>query len=196
MDTTLQLYRTHFGSHRFTRSLVQGAAFLAASLIAIFAAVSFATENASNHVADLVLSNVGPYNVRFAFVYGTFIEFAILAALLAHRPNRLPFALKAMALFLLVRAVFISLTHIAPSPIDPVKPAPFLNAIFFGGDQFFSGHTGLPFLAALTFWHMPFWRYFLSRLDRVLRRDRAAWPRFGYRDPGISRPPPYTPMLT
>jgi hypothetical protein len=41
-----------------------------------------------------------------------------------------------------------------------VKPAPFLNAIFFGSDQFFSGHTGLPFLAALTFWHMPFWRYF------------------------------------
>lgn len=84
----------------------------------------------------------------------------ILSALLAHRPNRLPFALKAMALFLLVRAVFVSLTHIAPSPIDPVKPAPFLNAIFFGSDQFFSGHTGLPLLAALTFWHMPFWRYF------------------------------------
>jgi hypothetical protein len=160
METTIQLYRNLFRNHQFTRSLAQGAAFFAASLIAIFAAVSFATANASNPVADLILSNVGPYNVRFAFVYGTFIEFAILIALLAHRPNRLPFALKAIALFLLVRAIFVSLTHIAPSPIDPVKPAPFLNAIFFGSDQFFSGHTGLPFLAALTFWHMPFWRYF------------------------------------
>jgi hypothetical protein len=65
-----------------------------------------------------------------------------------------------MALFLVVRAVFVSLTHIAPSPIDPQKPAPFLNAIFFGSDQFFSGHTGMPFLIALCFWHMPQWRAF------------------------------------
>jgi hypothetical protein len=59
-----------------------------------------------------------------------------------------------------VRAVFVSLTHIAPSPIDPQKPAPFFNSMFYGSDQFFSGHTGLPFLAALCFWHMPQWRYF------------------------------------
>jgi len=139
---------------------LEGAAFLAASLIAIVAAVSFATSNASNYVADLVLRNVGPYNMRFAFVYGTFAVFAITVALLAWRPNRLPFALKAIALFLVVRAVFVSLTHIAPSPIDPQKPAPFLNAMFYGSDQFFSGHTGMPFLGALCFWHMAQWRFF------------------------------------
>jgi hypothetical protein len=160
VETTLGLYRSLFANRAYVRSLSQGAAFLAASLIAIFAAVSFATTNASNYVADLVLSNVGPYNMRFAFVYGTFVVFVITAGLLAWRPNRLPFALKAMALFLVVRAVFVSLTHIAPSPIDPQKPAPFLNAIFFGSDQFFSGHTGTPFLIALCFWHMPPWRYF------------------------------------
>ncbi len=111
-------------------------------------------------MTDLVLSNVGPYNMRFLFIYGTFLEFAITGALIAWRPNRLPFALKAMALFLLVRAVFVSLTHIAPSPIDPQTPAPFLNSIFYGSDQFFSGHTGMPFLAALAFWHIPQWRLF------------------------------------
>jgi hypothetical protein len=63
-----------------------------------------------------------------------------------------------MALFLLVRAVFVSLTHVAPSPIDPQLPAPFLNSIFYGSDLFFSGHTGLPLLAALAFWHIPPWR--------------------------------------
>ena len=104
--------------------------------------------------------NVGPYNMRFGFVYGTFAMFAITAALLAWRPNRVPFALKAIALFLVVRAVFVSLTHIAPSPIDPQKPAPFLNAMFYGSDQFFSGHTGMAFLGALCFWHMPQWRFF------------------------------------
>jgi hypothetical protein len=82
----------------------------------------------------------------------------------AWRPNRLPFALKAIALFLLVRAVFVALTHMAPSPIDPQKPAPFFNSIFYGSDLFFSGHTGLPFLAALAFWHIPQWRAFYLAL--------------------------------
>ncbi|KRR28666.1 hypothetical protein CQ13_20615 [Bradyrhizobium retamae] len=41
----------------------------------------------------------------------------------------MPFALKAAALFLLVRAVFVALTHVAPSPIDPQQPAPFFNSI-------------------------------------------------------------------
>jgi hypothetical protein len=31
---------------------------------------------------------------------------------------------------------------------------------FYGSDQFFSGHTGMPFLGALCFWHMQQWRYF------------------------------------
>ena len=111
-----------------------------------------------------MLSRVGPLNVRFLFIYGTFTVFAITASLLAWRPNRLPFALKAMALFLLVRAVFVALTHMAPSPIDPQQPAPFFNSIFYGSDLFFSGHTGLPFLAALAFWHIPQWRMFYLAL--------------------------------
>ena len=160
METILQRYQALFSNMVFVRSAVQGAAFLAASMIAIFAAVTYATVSASNHVTDLVLSNVGPLNVRFFFIYGTFTEFAVFGALLLWRPNRLPFALKSMALFLLVRAVFVSLTHIAPFPIDPQKSAPFLNSIFYGGDLFFSGHTGMPFLAALAFWHIPALRYF------------------------------------
>jgi hypothetical protein len=156
----LQQYQTLFNKPGFVRAVVQGAAFLAASMIAIFAAVTYATVHASNHVTDLVLSNVGPMNVRFLFIYGTFTEFFVTGAILLWRPNRLPFALKGMALFLLVRAVFVSLTHIAPSPIDPQMPAPFLNSIFYGSDLFFSGHTGLPFLAALAFWHIPALRLF------------------------------------
>jgi len=148
MEDTVRLYRTLFCNRAYLRSLSEGAAFLAASTIAIFAAVTYATVHASNHVTDFVLSRVGPFNVRFLFIYGTFTAFAITVGLLGWRPNRLPFALKAMALFLLVRAVFVALTHMAPSPIDPQKPAPFFNSIFYGSDLFFSGHTGLPFLAA------------------------------------------------
>jgi len=164
MDDTVRLYRTLFGNRAYLRSLCEGTAFLAASSIAIYAAVTYATVHASNPVTDLVLSRVGPLNVRFLFVYGTFTAFAITAGLLIWRPNRLPFALKAMALFLLVRAVFVALTHIAPSPIDPQQPAPFFNSIFFGSDLFFSGHTGLPFLAALAFWPIAPWRAFYLAL--------------------------------
>ncbi len=164
MENILQLYGVLLGSRTYLRSLAEGAAFLAASTIAIFAAVSYATVHASNYVTDFVLSRVGPFNVRFLFVYGTFTAFVITAGLLASRPNRLPFALKATALFLLVRAVFVALTHMAPSPIDPQQPAPFFNSIFYGGDLFFSGHTGLPLLAALAFWHIPQWRMFYLAL--------------------------------
>ena len=164
MEDTVRLYRTLFCNRAYLRSLSEGAAFLAASTIAIFAAVTYATVHASNHVTDFVLSRVGPFNVQFLFIYGTFTAFAITVGLLGWRPNRLPFALKAMALFLLVRAVFVALTHMAPSPIDPQKPAPIFNSIFYGGDLFFSGHTGLPFLAALAFWHIPQWRMFYLAL--------------------------------
>ncbi len=154
MEPAARLYRTLFSNRAYVRALSEGAAFLAASTIAIMAAVSYATVHASNPVDDFVLSRVGPYNLRFLFVYGTFAAFILTAGLLAWRPNRLPFALKSAALFLLTRSVFVALTHIAPSPIDPQK-APFFNAIFYGSDLFFSGHTGLPFLAALAFWHIP-----------------------------------------
>ena len=164
MEGTIQLYRTLFGNRAFVRSVCEGTVFFAASTIAIFAAVSYATVHASNYVTDFVLSRVGPYNLRFLFVYGTFIAFVITMALLAWRPNRLPFALKAMALFLLVRAVFVALTHVAPSPIDPQKAVPFFNSIFYGSDLFFSGHTGMPFLAALAFWHIPQLRMFYLAL--------------------------------
>jgi hypothetical protein len=164
MEGTIQLYRTLFGNRAFVRSVCEGTVFFAASTIAIFAAVSYATVHASNYVTDFVLSRVGPYNLRFLFVYGTFTAFVITVGLLAWRPNRVPFALKAMALFLLVRAVFVALTHMAPSPIDPQKAAPFFNSIFYGSDLFFSGHTGMPFLAALAFWHIPQWRMFYLAL--------------------------------
>ena len=164
MDETLRLYRAIVGNRAYVRSVCEGAAFLAASSIAIYAAVAYATIHASNPVTDFVLSRVGPYNVRFLFVYGTFTAFVITAVLFAWRPNRLPFALKTMALFLLVRAVFVALTHMGPSPIDPQQPAPFLNSIFFGSDLFFSGHTGMPFLAALAFWHIWQWRAFYLAL--------------------------------
>jgi hypothetical protein len=70
MEGAIQLYRTLLGNRAYLRSLCEGAAFLAASAIAIFASVTHATVHASNYVTDFVLSRVGPLNVRFLFNYG------------------------------------------------------------------------------------------------------------------------------
>ncbi len=176
MENTLQLYRTLFGNRAYVRPVSESAFFLAASTIAIFAAVSYATVHASNHVTDFVLSRVGPFNVRFLFIYGTFTAFVVTASLLAWRPNRLPFAFKAVALFLLVRAVFVALTHMAPSPIDPPTPAPFFNSIFYGSDLFFiwPHRSAVPRGTCLL--AHPAMADVLSRADRVLRFDRATRP--------------------
>ena len=73
---------------------------------------------------------------------------------------------KNIALFLLVRSFFITLTHIGPFPtsalIEPTK----LNTLFTStGDLFFSAHTGSPFLMALVFWNNKTIRYILVALS-------------------------------
>lgn len=131
------------------------------SLIINQYAIIFATERASNPVTDLILSNIPLFDVDQLFVYGTAVVAAYAIVLCLTEPKRIPFALRTVALFFVIRAIFVSLTHLAPFEQHLSSDfGPTVNHIFFGGDRFFSGHTGLPFLAALAFWHIPFQRYF------------------------------------
>jgi hypothetical protein len=53
------------------------------------------------------------------------------------------------------------LTHVAPFEAHYTYDfGERITNMFFGADQFFSGHTGLPFLGALAFWGIPKLRYF------------------------------------
>ena len=132
---------------------------LIASLVFNFYAGVYATESASNAVTDIVLSNIRVFDVDSLFVYGFLFLLLYIAFLCIQRPQRLPFTVKTIALFVLVRSVFISLTHIGPYPIPLDVDTNVLRGFFFGGDLFFSGHTGLPFLMALIFWGTRFLRY-------------------------------------
>ena len=85
--------------------------------------------------------------------------------LLVARPRYLLFALKAIALFIICRAFFISLTHMGIYPDRAVFDGNgLLNHVYSrlisGGEFFFSGHTGAPFLLALIFWSDELWRRF------------------------------------
>jgi len=100
-------------------------------------------------------------DVDWIFIYGSFIFWLFVAVLCLMKPNRVPFALKSIALFVLIRSIFISLTHLGPFPDQIyINPESIINKFTSGADLFFSAHTGLPFLMALTFWNQKVLRIF------------------------------------
>lgn len=149
----------HFLNPEFVRPFVAAALMLIAANIINFYAGTYATDHASSSVTDIILSNTRVHDVDWLFVYGSLAFWAFLVFVWAHHIERFPFAVKALSLFIVVRSVFISLTHIGPF-IDQIH---WTNSILdkwsFGGDLFFSGHTGIPFLFALIFWDIKLLRY-------------------------------------
>lgn len=156
-----QRYKTHGADPDFQFAVVFSTIALLLSTLINYAAGTYATEVVSNSVTDVILSNTPVFQVDYIFVYGSFVLTVFVTGLLLTHPKRIPFALYSIALFVITRSVFISLTHIAPYPshalLDLGKVA---SKFMFGGDLFFSGHTGIPFLMALLFWKEKHLRYF------------------------------------
>jgi hypothetical protein len=125
-----------------------------ASLINSMAGL-LATENASNYVKDIILSNVSRLDTSFIHgkVTGTVRDLTIILLLIF--PSYLPFAMKTMAMLTVVRAGFINMTNIGIYP-DAI---PINSLSTFGGDLFFSGHVATSYLMALIFWDKKFLRY-------------------------------------
>ena len=149
----------------FSRFLI-GILFFAGSLASVFASARYATVAASNPVEDIILSNTPVFDVEWVFVYGAFaaVIFSIIMVLWYKLPAA-PFALRTGALFLFIRSIFVSLTHVSPYPYRLMVSHEFLSSVkitqmFFSGDDlFFSGHVGLTYLMALIFWDDPVLRY-------------------------------------
>lgn len=163
--TIKERYKKYGSDREFVFSATLAIIVLLFSTWVNYTAGTYATEMASNSVTDIVLSNIPVFDVDMIFVYGSGVLGVFITLLLLSHPKRIPFTLHALTLFILIRSVFISLTHIAPYPsqvaLDLGRVA---NKFIFGGDLFFSGHTGIPFLMALIFWR-----------DRVLRYIFIAW---------------------
>lgn len=154
-------HRAYLKNKQYLTSVLVAVILLAVSLVVNYYAGMYATKNASNSVTDVILDNIPVFDLDGIFVYGALVFWAFVGLLCIWRPNVLPFTFKSIALFTLVRAGFISLTHIGPFPIKiAVDPGVLMSKFTFGGDLFFSGHTGLPFLMALVFWKKPSLRYF------------------------------------
>ncbi len=133
-------------------------------LISVFVvqplAIDYASDVATNPVGDIILSNIPVFNVGLFFVYGMFLLVAFITVLCLHHPKRIPFILHSLTLFVLIRSVFVSMTHVGNFTTEAVNTfGPAITRVFFGADHFFSGHAGAPFLMALIFWHKPLLRY-------------------------------------
>jgi len=157
-------FKTCFTNRRFCISLLGSFLLLSVSLVVNFYAGNYATESASSSVTDLILDHLPIYEVDEIFIYGAMLMWIFLTLALLFKPYRAPFTLYCVSLFVLIRAAFISLTHLGPPSNHIVlTQISWFDKLSFGGDLFFSGHTGLPFLLALIFWDQKIFRYiFLS----------------------------------
>jgi membrane-associated phospholipid phosphatase len=152
-------YKKYFKNKSWLWLSISGIILLALSLVVDSYAGKYANGAMSNSVSDIILSNIRVFDVDGIFVYGPMIFWAFVLYLALAKPNRIPFISKSVALFVLTRAVFISLTHIGSFPNHLIITPPHIFGLFsYYGDLFFSGHTGLPFLLALLFWDNKYLR--------------------------------------
>lgn len=130
------------------------------SLVATYYANYYTLTHASNSVTDILIDNLPVINVSFVFNEGAFIFLGFIGLILIREPKRIPFVLKAIAFFMLIRSVFMTLTHIAP-PIGmiPADTSDIIYRLSSGNDLFFSAHTGMPFLLAIIFWNHKYLKY-------------------------------------
>lgn len=160
MQKFAQMYGRYLSDRDFLLSVALSLGLLVLGAVSTFYAGLYASERASNAVTDIILSNIPVLDVEGLFVYGTFTIGIFVVALGLARPQWIPFIASSLGLFYCIRAVFVSLTHLAPFPSHITLDIGYIIGTFIGGDDlFFSGHTGAPFLLALVFWNRIWLRY-------------------------------------
>lgn len=167
-------YRDLFRGERLVSLILAlcllGAAYVVEHFANIYA-YDVALRPTSNHVGDLILDNIPVVDWNFIIIEGALLAIVFGTLYVLSKPRAIAFSLKALALFIIIRAFFISLTHVGIHPESLAPDLGFFGAIYtylnFQTGLFFSGHTGLPFLIALIFWDAPRARYLLIALSGV-----------------------------
>lgn len=157
----LAVFKEHAGfwTPSRKRSLWTGILLLAVSLVVQIALGHFSSRVAVDapSVKDVFLDNLPLVNMDPAIVGGAIILWVFAWALLIVHPRYLLFSIKAIALYIVSRAFFFSLTHVGPYPLRYSPNArdhgyALYHLVTFQGNFFYSGHTAFPFLLALIFW--------------------------------------------
>lgn len=150
---TFYKHKSYWCKKSFRRSVFWGLIFLATALVINSFADNYTLSHASNQVTDIILNNVPVFNVDFIFFEGFAALWFFVIFLQIREPKTLPFILKSVAFFIIIRSVFISLTHTA-APLNHsfLDPNDLFKKFTSQDDLFFSSHTGAPFLFALIYW--------------------------------------------
>ncbi len=136
------------------RKIIYSLIFLLLS-VAIYASAGDYITDHKGYVSsqDLILDNIGPYNLSYIFIY-FFIFIMALYFLypLIYKPDELAYVIAMFSLFVIIRSGFIIFTHLSV-PVDAihVKFPGYLQLLDFSNALFFSGHAGLPFLGFLIY---------------------------------------------
>ena len=160
-----------FFTREHVRSLVNALILLALAMIFQFYASAYINRTPGKPGVDLFLSILPVINLNLLIVEGALAAIVFSVILILAKPKYLLFALKAGAIFIATRAMFIAVTHIGiyPGQINP--DIGFFDRIYTGlgleAGFFFSGHTGLPLLMALILWNKKTWRYIYIALSII-----------------------------
>jgi len=165
MKHIIDKHKAHWSDKTFSGSAIIAFLLLGASLCINYYANIYTTNHAGNYVADIILDNIPVVNVDAVFFEGFAALWLFIILLLVREPKQIPFVIKSIAIFILIRSVFITLTHLGMPPLhsyfhsylDDDSSFTFFTS---GNDMFFSSHTGLPFLMALIYWENKRLRYF------------------------------------
>lgn len=150
----------YFRNKEYQRSLAISIVMFCMALFVNYFAGTYASIHASVPVEDLFLSNIHVFPVANFFISGSMIFWIFSMLVYITHLQKIPFTLKTGAFFVLIRSLFINLTHIGPFPDAITIPSTsFMNYLSFKGDLFFSGHTGFPLLMAFIFWDIKYLRY-------------------------------------
>lgn len=162
-------WSTHLEVRSFALSCIKSICFLLMAAGFNFLASYYATRNLSAPVADTILNLIPSVNVSIIFVYGSILFFLVAILVAIAIPKSFPFVIKTSALFIIIRACFITLTHLGfpLGMITETSPTLF-GVFFFRGDLFFSGHAGFPFLFTLIFWRHTFLRFLFLGFTLIL----------------------------
>jgi len=113
----------------------------------------YVTSAETAHVPDLILDHIGPIDVGFLFIWGyiAFFSLLFLYPIFLH-VRTLHIVISQFSLLIMLRAVFVLLTHLQTPPDAIIVDFPWkFQVLSFQNDMFFSGHTAIPFLGFLLF---------------------------------------------
>jgi len=171
----ISLYSNHreFWDKQRLSFLLEAFGFFAFALLVQHFADVYVNRLTGVAVGDIILSNIPTVDIDFLIIQGALVLTAIVILLLLVKPKYIPFSIKALSVFVIIRSISISLTHLGVDPHELVYDTHSfgygLYNLFFNSrnDFFFSGHTSTPFLMALIFWREKIWRYLFFVISAI-----------------------------